>query len=169
MPVPVRLGLIAGAILCVLMFAPILLVGPDPAWMEVGEVVGYASMVLAMSATYFAMRAERRQHGALSFGRAFRTGIAVSLVASLLFGLATWAFYAMMGDALPQAIYEFYAGQAAGDAGRLAQLESMKGLLFNRPLQAAVMFATVFLIGLVESLIGAWIVSRSSRVATTTG
>lgn len=156
-----RLGLLAGAIICVLMFAPIVFVGPDPAWMEVGEIFGYTSMVLAMSATYFAMRAERRKRGTLGFGPAFRTGLAVSLVASVVFGLATWGFLAMMGDALPQALYEFYKVKASGDPARLAELESMKALLFNPALQGAVMFATVFVIGLIESLIGAWIVSRS--------
>lgn len=169
MPVSIRLGLLAGAILCVLMFAPIVLTGPDPTWMELGEVFGYASMVLVMSATYLAMRAERRQHGALSFGRAFRTGAAVSLVASLVFGIATWVFYALMGDKLPQALYEFYIAQAGGDAAKLAEIESMKDFLFNRPLGAALMFATVFVIGLIESLIGAWIVSRAPRSALAGG
>lgn len=161
MPTSIRLGLLAGAVVCVLMFAPILLVGPDPAWMEIGEIVGYTSMVLAMSATYFAMRAERRKRGTLGFGPAFRTGLAVSLVASVVFGFATWGFLAMMGDALPQALYEFYRIKASGDPAKLAELESMKALLFNPPLQGALMFATVFLIGLIETLIGAWIVSRS--------
>lgn len=163
MPNWIRLGLLAGGTVCVLMFAPILIVGPDPAWFRVGEVFGYTSMVLAMSATYFAMRAERRQLGRLSFGHAFRIGVMVSLLASVIFGIATWVFYSMMGDRLPQALYDFYVTQASGNPARLAELESMKGFFFNRPLQAALMFATVFLIGLVESVIGAWIVSRSPQ------
>ncbi|HVE89436.1 MAG TPA: DUF4199 domain-containing protein [Burkholderiaceae bacterium] len=166
MPNSIRLGLLAGAVISVLMFAPFLLVGPDPAWMEVGEIFGYTSMVLAMSVTYFAMRAERRKRGTLGFGPAFRTGIAVSLVASVVFGLTTWGFLAMMGDTLPQAMVEFYRVKAGDDPAKLAELESMKPLLFNPPLQAALMFATVFLIGLVESLVGAWIVSRSSSPLT---
>ena len=45
-------------------------------------------------------------------------------------------------------------------AGQLAEMERMKPLLFNRPLQGAVMFATVFLIGVAESAVGAWLVRR---------
>jgi len=163
MSISIRLGLLAGAVICVLMFAPILIVGPDPRWMEWGEVFGYTSMVLAMSATYFAMRSEQRLSGPLSFGRAFRIGAAVSLVAAALFGIATWGFYVLMGDALPQGLYDFYVAKAAGDPSKLAELESMKMFLFNRPLQGAVMFATVFLIGVIESLIGAWLVGRPGR------
>ena len=169
MPISIRLGLLAGAVICVLMFAPILLVGPDPAWMEVGEIFGYTSMVLAMSATYFSMRSERRKRGTLSFGAAFRIGVAVSLVASVVFGIATWGFLAMMGDTLPQAMVEFYRAKASGDPAKLAELESMKALLFNPFLQGALMFATVLLIGLMESLIGAWIVSRSRSPLTAAG
>lgn len=169
MSTSIRLGLLAGTVVCVLMFAPILLVGPDPAWMEVGEVFGYASMVLAMSATYFAMRAERRKRGTLGFGPAFRTGVAVSLVAAAVFGFATWGFLAMMGDSLSQAMVEFYRVKAGGDPAKLAELESMKALLFNPWLQGALMSATVFIIGLIESLIGAWIVSRSGSVVTAGG
>jgi hypothetical protein len=75
--------------------------------------------------------------------------------------------YALAGDELPQKLYEFYVQgirdsglDAAAQAAKLAELEQMKGLFFNRPLQAAVMFATVFLIGIAESIIGALIVRR---------
>ena len=37
----------------------------------------------------------------------------------------------------------------------------MRPFFFNRPLQAAVMFATVFVIGVVESLVGAALVVRA--------
>jgi hypothetical protein len=134
--------------------------------MRWGEVVGYTAMILAMTATFFAMRAEAARNGPLSFGRALIVGALVSLVAGVIFGLATWGFYAWWGDALPQALYEFYRAKAAGDPAKLAELETMRGFLFNRPLQAAVMAATVFMIGLIESLIGAVVVSRRPRAAT---
>ncbi|HJU38017.1 MAG TPA: hypothetical protein VJ724_00490, partial [Tahibacter sp.] len=91
----------------------------------------------------------------------------VSAVAAAVFAVATWAFYAIVGDALPQALYEFYANgirdsgaSAESIATRLAELERMKPFFWNKPLQAAVMFATVFLIGVVESALGAWFVRR---------
>jgi hypothetical protein len=164
----IRSGLIAGAVLSVLMLAPILILGPRPEWMKWGEILGYTWMVLCLTATYFAMRSERvRRGGVLGFGAALGIGAGVSLVAALLFGLATWVTYALAGDELPQKLYEFYVQgirdsglDAAAQAAKLAELEQMKGLFFNQPLQAAVMFATVFLIGIAESIIGALIVRR---------
>jgi hypothetical protein len=162
----IRYGLIAGGLLTVLLFAPILIFGPAPEYMRWGEVFGYAAMLLAMTATAFAIRAERDRAGRISFSRAFLIGCGVSALAGLIFGLGTWFFYALYGDALPEALYEFYRQNAAGDPHQLAQIEANKAWFFNRPLQAAVMFATVFLIGVVESLIAAiWFSRRRLRAA----
>jgi len=51
-------------------------------------------------------------------------------------------------------------GDPATVAAKVAEVESMRGFFFNFPLQGAVMGATVFLIGAVESLIGAAVVRR---------
>jgi hypothetical protein len=162
-------GLVAAAVMSVVLFGPYFVLGPDPDWaMRWGRMIGYAGMVLALTATFFAMRAERaRAGGAIGFGRAFGIGLGVAGVAGVCFGLATWAFYAVVGDALPQKLFEAYlaaahasGGDPAAVAARVAEVESMRGFFFNYPLQGAVMGATVFLIGAVESLIGAAIVRR---------
>lgn len=166
----VRLGLIAALLLCVTMFAPYFIFGPRTELMKIGEVVGYTSMLLCLTATWFAMRREQARRGPLRFGQAFGVGVGVSAVAAVLFGLATWGFYAFAGDALPEALLAYYADQiraggAAPDAmaRQLQELESMRGFFFNRPLQGAVMAATVFVIGVIESLPGAWLVTRAQR------
>ncbi len=163
----IRYGLIAGAVVSVLMFAPYFVFGAKPEQMKLGEIVGYTSMVLAMSATFLAMRREReRRGGALGFGAAFGIGVGVSAIAGLLFGIATLGFYAIVGDALPDAMVEFYTQQAnaAGSpeavAAKLAELERMRPLLYSHSFSAALMFATVFLIGLVESAIGALMLKK---------
>ena len=45
-------------------------------------------------------------------------------------------------------------------ARQLQELELMRPMLNNHPLQGALMAATAFLIGVAESLLGAWLVSR---------
>jgi hypothetical protein len=166
-----RHGLVAGVLVSILLFAPYFIFGPRPDVMRWGEVIGYASMALCLSATWFAMRAEqRRRGGTLRWTGAFGIGVGVSAVAGVVFGLGTWAFYATVGDSLPEAMLEYYrtlARDAGGGpdaiAARLAELDAMRDFFFNRPLQAAVMFATVFVIGVVESVVGAWFVTRRRR------
>ena len=156
----IRYGLIAGSLVTFLLYLPIVVFGPVPEYMKWGEVFGYLSMLLVMTAAVFAIRAERDRAGSIGFTRALFIGCGVSAIAGLIFGVGTWLFFKVSGDALPQAIYEFYLHNAAGDARQLAELQANKGWFFNVPLQAAVMFATVFLIGLAESLIAAWWFSR---------
>lgn len=168
MNVFVRYGVIAGGVLTVLMFAPYFLFGAKPEWMAIAEIVGYGSMLLCLSATYFAMRHERAQAPARpSYSRVFGVGVGVSAVAAAIFAVATYAFYSLVGDSLPQALYDFYVHKirtsgapAESVAAQLTELEGMKSLFYNKPLQAAVMFATVFVIGVVESALGAWVVRR---------
>ncbi len=163
-----RHGLVAGVLVSILLFAPYFIFGPRPDVMRWGEVIGYASMALCLSATWFAMRAEqRRRGGVLGWTRAFGIGVGVSAVAGVVFGLGTWAFYAWVGDSLPEAMLAYYrtlaqesGGSAEAIAAKLAELDAMRDFFFNRPLQAAVMFATVFVIGVAESAVGAWLVTR---------
>jgi hypothetical protein len=167
-PMFVRYGLAASAVMAVVFFAPSLVFGVRPEWMRIGEIVGYTTMVLAMTATVLAMRAEReRRGGRITFGGAFAVGAGVSLVAAALFGVATWLWLVIGGDALPEALMAYYAAQIEGSglpeaeaAARLQELQDMRWMFYNRPLQGLVMFATVFPIGILESLIGAWFVRR---------
>ena len=162
-----RYGLIGGALIAVLLFAPYFIFGTRPEWMKVGEIVGYASMFLCMSCAYFAMRREAERRGGLGFGAALAIGAGTSLVAGLLFGLATWLFYTLAGDALPEALIAFYAAQIrdsgaapAAIARQLQELEALRPFFYNYPLQGAVMAATVFLIGLLISVPSAVLVAR---------
>ena len=77
------------------------------------------------------------------------------------------ALTATFFDALPQQLYDSYLAAARASEGdpttvaaRVAEVEAMRGFFFNYPMQGAVMGATVFLIGAVESLVGAAIVRR---------
>jgi hypothetical protein len=166
---PLRTGLVAGVVLVVAFFAPMLVVEPSKAWFRLGERIGYTTMVLAMSATWFAMARERRERGALGFGRGLAIGAAVSAVAAVLFGLATYVFYVAYGDTLVPMMLEWYAEQAraAGDpavvARKLAELEAMKPMMQNYGLAGLVMAATVFLIGIAESVLGALWLRRAQN------
>lgn len=169
MPGLVKYGLGAGLVMSAMFFVPLVLGGPSPERMAQGEIVGYATMLLAMTATWFAMREDRRARGGTTFGRAFAVGIGVSVVAAALFGVATWAAYTAVGDALPDALITYYRANIeqsgappAEIEARLQEMEQLRWVFYNRPLQGLVMFATVFPIGVLESLVAAYLVSRSA-------
>ena len=82
-------GLIAGAILSVLMVATMPFI--DRIGFDRGMIVGYTTMVMAFLMIYFGVRAYRDNvlGGQISFGRALGTGLLIAFVASICY-VATW-------------------------------------------------------------------------------
>ena len=83
-------GLIAGAVLSVMMFLTI------PFMDQLGDhglLIGYTTMVLAFLMVYFGIRSYRDNvnGGQVTFGRAFKVGVLISLVASTCY-VASWEF-----------------------------------------------------------------------------
>jgi hypothetical protein len=66
-------GAIAGVAMSVVFFLPSVLFHGSPEALGVGEAVGYTAMVLAMTSTFFAMRAESGGRGRCRSGGASRS------------------------------------------------------------------------------------------------
>lgn len=87
-------GIIAGLIVSVLMGTTMLITHDNPnAFMgPIGMVIGYTWMLIAFSLIFVAIKNYRDKHngGLVSFGKAFRIGFLISLIASTLY-VITWA------------------------------------------------------------------------------
>ena len=92
-------GLISGSIVAGLMLATI------PMWengivdFKNGEVIGYTTMVISLSLVFFGIKSCRDNHynGVISFWKAFKVGIMISLIASVMYALAwevSYGFFA---------------------------------------------------------------------------
>jgi uncharacterized membrane protein len=85
-------GLIAGLIVSATLLV-MLQMHRDGRPPENGELIGYSSMLIAFVLIYVGIRSEReRSGGRISFGRAFKTGILITLVASAVY-VVTWEIY----------------------------------------------------------------------------
>src|SRR5688500_19890895 len=82
-------GLIAGAILSVMMLATLPFM--DAIGFDRGEVIGYTTMVLAFLLIFFGVRSYRDNvaGGSVSFGRALAVGSLIAVVASVCY-VVTW-------------------------------------------------------------------------------
>ncbi|MBX2970739.1 MAG: DUF4199 domain-containing protein [Cyclobacteriaceae bacterium] len=87
-------GLIAGAIVSVMLVVTQPLFRNGTLNIDNGVYVGFGSMIIAMSLIFFAIKSFRDQHlqGVISFGKAFKVGILIALVASVMYAL-TWEVY----------------------------------------------------------------------------
>src|SRR5687768_7099963 len=97
----ITFGLISGFI--VLLFGYL----TRPLWMDEGgqmdmskgEIVGYTNMIIALSMIFFGIRQyrERHQDGKITFGKAFKVGILITLVASVMYVIG-WLIYYNTSD-----------------------------------------------------------------------
>src|SRR5262245_40457122 len=97
-------GLISGAILSTIssIMMPLCLNGTIPSANM--ELIGYATMVLAFVAVFFGIRSyrERQNGGTITFGRAFKVGILITLITCVIYVAAWeivyWGFIPDFGD-----------------------------------------------------------------------
>src|SRR5690606_32323500 len=80
-------GLIAGVIVSSMLVITQPLFRNGTLNIDNGVYVGFGSMIIAMSLIFFAIKSYRDQHlqGVITFGKAFKVGILIALIASLMY------------------------------------------------------------------------------------
>lgn len=133
-----------------------------------GEVVGYTTMVVALLMVFFGVRSYRDNvDPAMTFGRGFKVGILIALIASLCY-VATWeiVYYTIAPD-----FAEKYAAtimekeRAAGAsaeklAATSAKMQEMARLYKNPLFNVGMTFMEIFPVGLLATVVSAAILRR---------
>ena len=86
-------GLVTGAILSINMVIVVNVLYNNPDF-ESNDFLGYSTMVVILSLIYFGVRNYRNKqlNGVISFGKAFKAGLLIALVASTMY-VVVWLFY----------------------------------------------------------------------------
>lgn len=174
-----KFGLIAGAIISIfLLIGMQLMTGADgKVNFQYGETFGYVSMIVALSMIFFGIRSYRDNHlsGAITFGKALKVGLLITLVASLIY-VATWMIYYHSSNNAEEFVQQYLAhsmenmrksGMAEADiAKKTAESQDFMKTYDSNPL---VMFGMtlmeIFPVGLVISLLSSFILKRKPTMA----
>ncbi len=165
-------GLISGAVASVLMLATvpfIYRIGFDK-----GVIVGYTAIVVSLLLVPFGIRSYRENVGGgnITFGRAFAVGILITLISCICYVVA-WeiVYFNFLPDfAEKYTAYMIEKARASGASQQaieatLQQMKSMKALLDNPLINAAIAFTEPFPIGLIITLISASILRKKPALA----
>ena len=166
-------GLIAGGLLSVMMVLQMSF--HDEIGFDRGMVVGYTSMVLAFMMIYFGVRSYRDNvaGGHVSFGRAFKVGLLIMLIASACY-VATWQVI-YYGGFVPD-FFENYAAHTAGEmraagateaqiAAKSQEMAEFARMYRENPLvNIAFTLLEPLPVGLLFTLVSAGLLSRKRRV-----
>jgi Protein of unknown function (DUF4199) len=136
---------------------------------ENGMLVGYTSMVIALSLVFFGIKSYRDNHlgGAISFGAAFRVGILITVIASLFYCVAWEICY----NTIFPDFLELTAGQqklslqrsgatAQEIATTMAEFQRNAEWYKNPIVRFAITFMEIFPVGLVITLLSAALLKR---------
>ncbi len=166
-------GLLGGIIVAVSFFLSGFVLGTDPAEMNFdhGRLLGYATMVLALTTVFFGIKSYRDRHrnGLISFKDAFMSGMIVVLVASILYVVGWMIYYPNFMPDFADEYLEFQK-QVLTEKGisgeafqrEVSRLESFNDMYKNPWVMAGITFMEIFPVGLIVAIISAWILRRKS-------
>ena len=141
---------------------------------EGGMIYGYASMILAFSMIFVGIRSFRNNHneGIISFGKAFKIGLYISLISSTIY-VVGWLinYYFFIPDFMDKYAAAMIAkAKASGmDAAELAkqtaQMAQMKEWYKNPLFIILMTYVEILPVALLISLIAALILKRNQKPA----
>lgn len=164
-------GAIAGVVVAIGMFANLMLFeGQENPDYAKGELIGYASMLVAFSTIFFAVRSYRIfNDGFISFAQALKIGLGVTIVASLIYMIAWMTMGPILAPDFTESYYEYNLEQIRNsdksEAEIQQQIESMESQreTFENPvLQSLITFMEIFPVGLVVSLVVAAVLKKKN-------
>ena len=164
-------GLISGGILAAMTAVMVPLCMSGTVDFSNGAVVGYSAMILAYIAVFLGIRNYRENHcgGAITFGKAFKVGILITLVTSAVYvigwEIVYWNFLPDFGEK-----YAAYSiEKLRRDGGTAAEIAQMQKHMANfiewykNPFyNVGMTFLEVFPVGLIVTLVSAAILRRKT-------
>lgn len=141
---------------------------------RVQEIFGWIGIFISTIFIFFGIRYYRDQynHGNLSFGKGLKVGLLILLMPSLAFGIFN-VIYVMLNPDFMDTYYNYQVAQLkeslpAGEAAlKIQAMEKDKEMWMSPAVQFFGMFASVFLVGVIVTVISALILRRNnSKVQT---
>jgi len=161
-------GLIAGIVVSFLMLFSISLNIHD---FNISVFIGYASMLIAFSLVFVGIRNYRDKYneGVISFGKAFKTGIMIVLIASTIYAVS-WliAYFFFIPDYLEKYTAHILDELKAGGASQVEIDKEAKEMadftrMYQNPFFNALMtYLEILPVGLIVTLISSFILKRKT-------
>ncbi len=166
-------GLIAGAIVAA-MFLITMGLYHNNGNFEGGMLIGYASMLLAFSLIFVAIIRFRDKYnnGVISFGKAFRIGLYITLIASTIY-VVTWLidYYVFIPDFADKYAASMMdklknSGASAAEIAKQAkEMDSFKEMYKNPVMVVLFTYLEILPVGLLLTLIASFILKRKVKPA----
>ncbi|MDX1685312.1 MAG: DUF4199 domain-containing protein [Saprospiraceae bacterium] len=159
-------GLISGIIVSIMLFITF---ATELVNWDNGEVIGYTSMIIALSAIFFGIRSYRDKYlgGTINYGKAFLVGLYITIIASTVY-VASWMI--ISNTLAPDFMQEYYdhtestlRASEMSESDIQVKLEEVRAFqeLYKNPwIKIGMTYMEILPIGLLISLISAAILQN---------
>ena len=167
-----RYGLYAVILILVLTIVHVYWLSPPNISYAAAEVAGYLTMTLAMVFVFFGIKHYRDKvnNGSLSFGEGMKIGLLIALGPALVFALFDLLYVKVLNPGWADEYYSHYIAQARKDTPadqlpeKLQQIAEQREFWDKPHMLFLIMFATVFIIGTIVTIISALTLKRRRTV-----
>jgi hypothetical protein len=137
-------------------------------------IIGYLTMIISLSAVFFGIRnfRDKFNSGTITFGKAFMTGLYISLIAAVMYALGWEVYYNMSGADFMEQYTQFSLEQMRVDgvpeaeiAREKVELDEMTISYRNPLVRFGYTILEILPVGILISLISAGILSRKKANA----
>jgi len=168
-------GLLAGAIISVFMLLGMVLWENGAITFDNSELIGYGSMVIALSMIFFGIKSYRDnyQNGMIKFVKGLQVGMLITLVASLMYA-ATWETYYRTNTEIQTSFMDKYADHALNKMKakgaspaeidqKAKEMTDMAEMYKNPVIRFGITLLEILPVGIVITLISAAVLRRKDR------
>lgn len=162
-------GLISGVIVSAMLLISLPLQMKGVISLDSGMLVGYTSMVIALSTIFFGIKTYRDQYsgGFVTFWQAFRIGLSIAMVAALVYAVTWEVYYRFGGDEFIAFYAQGYLDNLKNDGATDAELAAARAELatqheyYKNPfIRFAVTLTEILPVGIVVTIVSSAILRR---------
>lgn len=159
-------GFIAGFIVGALMLATMPLWNSGVLNFDNGALVGYTTMVIALSVIFFGVKSYRDNHsgGAITFWKAVQIGMLITTIASVMYALSWEVSYDMIiADDFMQKMTDHYVAKMKAKGASAEEMKSMESYFewYKNPvIRFGMTLMEILPVGIVITLLSAGLLRR---------
>lgn len=170
-------GLIAGTIVGGLMLGTMAYYQTHEWNMENGHLLGYTTMVIALSVIFVAIKSVRDKHlgGAITFWKGCEIGLLITLIASVMYALSWEVSYRNIGDEFVEKMKSSYVEDLKAEGLTEAEFQTRKSEMeaiwesYQNPIvRFGYTLLEIFPVGLILTLISAGLLRKKEFLPPTT-
>lgn len=169
-----RFGTYAALVLIGMGLLSFLLLGTSQENYNIGEIIGYSSIVIALVFVYFGIKNYRDKHlnGNISFWKGIQIGLLIALFPALAFALYNLVYVEIIDTEFMNNYYKHQISEMKVNLSAeeflvaKAQMENEKELFMNTGFNTLIMFLTVWIIGLIVSILSSLVLQKTKAKNT---